>query len=204
MIKSYNKMPVRMYEELTKIIRTEKKEEMRNIAIAALLSGHTKEDILNMPFEEAVRIFCECGFIFEKPKADGLRKVYKVGDWRLKLMRDEEMTCQQGLDLELFGKKGDIISILTCMLIPEGVEKYNEGYDLVKLRNDIADHLTVTEANGIFAYYMHRMINTTREAIAHLQAVAILHPDEAEATNTAIEQLNKSIKGCEKILEQIE
>jgi len=67
----------------------------------------------------------------------------------------------QYIDFNNYLKDGEIdekyADILSVFLIPEGM-KYNDGYDIDEVKDDINKYMCITDALGIFSYFFHYFV----------------------------------------------
>lgn len=134
-IKKYNWYNVTLYqfEKLQELIKIEDETE-RTIAIAELILGN---DITNLPISEFKKKIAKLEFMKE-PIPDGIppKKIELNGK---KYFIDSllgNISTVQYVDFTNHSKEGNMAKMLSVFIIPEG-HKYNDGYDMLEVINDI-------------------------------------------------------------------
>jgi hypothetical protein len=141
---------VKLYQfnKLQEILKTND-DERRMIEIAELLLG---EEVLELPIAEFAKKVKELSFLQESmPTHVPPKKVTVNGrNYYLDCLLGNVTTAQY-VDFTNHAKTEDICKMLSVFLIPEG-HKYNDGYDMLQVINDIND-LPVTVVNDAAFFF---------------------------------------------------
>ena len=89
---------------------------------------------------------------------------YIINGKKYKLLKKvNDITAAQFIDYQLYMQKFHIEQVLSIFLIPvKGknifgkykYHKYNEGYDIIELQNDIYNHMKQVDANSIVDFFL--------------------------------------------------
>lgn len=166
MITSYEKMPLGIYKEMLKIAMNGKTDEENAVEYVALLAGMTEEEVLNLPITEFQALTAQLGFLFEQPKPTKPKKRYQFGGYDCEVqLKPERLTAAQYIDFKELAPKADEFPevLLSVFLVPHG-KQYNNGYYPEDLHRVILDHLPITDAQAILAFFLkslQRSISST-------------------------------------------
>ena len=132
---NYNWYNVTLYQfnKLQELIKIEDETE-RTIAIAELILGN---DVTNLPISEFKKEIAKLEFMKE-PIPDKIPpKKVELNDRKYYI--DSllgNITTAQYVDFTNHSKEGNMAKMLSVFIIPEG-HKYNDGYDMLEVINDI-------------------------------------------------------------------
>lgn len=143
-------------------------EEEKNVEMAALLCDCEPEDIWNMDMADAKALFGQMTWIndfkpdFKKPE----KKTYVLNGIEYKVTLDiNEMSVAGYVDFQNYYGEGieskNMAEILSCFLIPKG-HKYNEGYDVAQVIDDINNYLPFVEAQRICFFFLRKQADSLR------------------------------------------
>jgi hypothetical protein len=123
------------FEKLQELLKIDNEEE-RLMEVAQLLLG---EEVLNLPVAEFAKKIKELDFLkSEMPTGIPPKKITVNGrKYFLDCLLGNVSTAQY-IDFTNHSKTNDICKMLSAFLIPEG-HKYNDGYDILEVMNDIKD-----------------------------------------------------------------
>lgn len=149
----WNDVKYYQFEKLQELLKIDNDEE-RMIEVAQLLLG---EEVLNLPVAEFAKKVKELDFLqSEMPSGIPPKKITINGrKYFLDCLLGNVSTAQY-IDFTNHSKTNDICKMLSVFLIPEG-HKYNDGYDILQVMNDIKD-LPVTVVNDT-AFFFGRHYN---------------------------------------------
>lgn len=149
----WNDVKYYQFEKLQELLKIDNDEE-RMIEVAQLLLG---EEVLNLPVAEFAKKIKELDFLkSEMPSGIPPKKITVNGrKYFLDCLLGNVSTAQY-IDFTNHSKTNDICKMLSVFLIPEG-HKYNDGYDILQVMNDIKD-LPVTVVNDA-AFFFGRHYN---------------------------------------------
>ena len=168
MIDNYNELSVGKYLRVLELCEDKSLDNVeRQVAILSVLSGKTEDEILNLPLLEYMEMSGRLKFLEKSPDLpESPAKSYKVGKWVLVPVADiRNMTAAQYIDFQTFAAQDGsrTVEIISCMVVPEGM-KYNDGYDIVELQNDIREMMPVTDAMSLYAFFL----NSSRQSISNI------------------------------------
>ena len=123
------------FEKLQELLKIDNEEE-RLVEIAQLLLG---EEVLDLPVAEFSKKVKELDFLKnEMPSGIPPKKITVNGRKYFLDCLLGNVTTAQYIDFTNHSKTNDICKMLSVFLIPEG-HKYNDGYDMLEVMNDIKD-----------------------------------------------------------------
>ena len=158
MIDSYDALPVGKYLQILDACQSDGMEDVdKQIAMLAVLSGKTEDELLNLPLAEYTEMSARSKFLMTAPVLEKKAEPsYKVGQWILIPVIDvKKITVAQYIDFQTFakGKEARVVELLSCLLVPEGM-RYNDGYDVLEVQQAIRDHMSVSEAMSVYAFFL--------------------------------------------------
>lgn len=159
-IDSYDKLPLGVYLDIVALCEDpDIEEDDRQMSIIALLTGEDEDTLLKLPILDFRRLAEKARFLEEQvPRPAAVPKVIRLGGIDLiPTTKVTKITTAQFVDYQTFAKEGHkrLVEQLSCFLIPAGCE-YNEGYDIEDVQTAIRDNLTVTQAQGLAAFFFSR------------------------------------------------
>lgn len=156
--KSWNDVTIDEFTQIQDSYKdTEMTDEDRTLNLVYLL---TDEDPLEMPFTEFQKTLKDLQFIKSEVPASQLKRRYELNGKKYRLMQSlDKITTAQYVDYTTYLKNMeddiDYVNILSVFLLPEDSVKYNDGYDLEMVKNDIRYYMSITDALGIFRFFFH-------------------------------------------------
>ena len=201
MIDSYDRLTVGTYERLLAIQDQEGIDENElTLEVLAVLARKTVDELMQMPLEEYYEIRARGSFLLLQPEPREIRDAYELGGWRVRPVRKvQEMTAAQFIDFKEWAKlKGrHTAAILSCFLVPEG-KRYGEGYDGEELIKAINDHLAMSDAVALDAFFFCLSIRSIHASLSSLDRgmtpLERMRP-EARRWRRALRALRKSGAG---------
>lgn len=194
MITSYETMPIGIYQRMVEIATNGREDDENAVEIVAALSGKTEEELLNMPITDFQALSAQCGFIHTQPKIGKPKKRRQLGSFDCVVDLDpEQLTTAQYIDFkELAPKANEHIEVLlSVFLIPKG-KRYNEGYNMRELHKAILEHLPITEAQSILAFFLRRLQRLTESTL--IFSAALMKAQEMRMTGEKKEQMKELMK----------
>ena len=178
----WNDVKLYQFNKLQDLLKIDGDEE-RMIEIAELLLG---ESVLDLPVAEFAKKINELNFLKEPIPTNVPPKKVKVNgrSYYLDCLLGN-ITTAQYVDFTNHAKTNDICKMLSVFLIPEG-HKYNDGYDMMEVMNDIND-LPITVVNDA-AFFFGRHFSVFMKT---LQSYSI---DQIKETNMPKEVKDNLIK----------
>ena len=171
-IDNYRDLPLGKYEEIVKICDTEMSEYERRVAIVAILSGLTEDEVLRLPLPTFTDYSARSRFIeHECPDnmIPGVSRNYPIGGFVLIPVTDiRKITAAQYIDFQTFAqdRENKTVELLSCFLIPRGCE-YNEGYDVLEVHNAIREEMSVAEALALLAFFFKGWLLSIRSTLSY-------------------------------------
>lgn len=168
MSNTWEHITVSEFVKIRAILDEERDEEDKMISLAALLLGVDEDTILSMPLEKAHKAFELVHGLDSKPQRSKIRKHYTLKGWSLDCIDSTKMTVAQWVDFQTYGKDMDkhMVEILSCALVPHG-KKYNEGYDMEKLKKDLGD-MPIGDALAVCFFFQRRWLKSMRRTLTFL------------------------------------
>ena len=178
----WNDVKLYQFNKLQDLLKIDGDEE-RMIEIAELLLG---ESVLDLPVAEFAKKINDLNFLKEPIPTNVPPKKVKVNgrSYYLDCLLGN-ITTAQYVDFTNHAKTNDICKMLSVFLIPEG-HKYNDGYDMMEVMNDIND-LPITVVNDA-AFFFGRHFSVFMKT---LQSYSI---DQIKETNMPKEVKDNLIK----------
>lgn len=153
----YDVLPLGKYLDVLKACGEMKDGgDMATVGILAALSGRTEDEVLDMPVGEFTELAARARYLEGRPEAGKPRGRYELGGFTLIPARDMRgVTAAQYIDFQTFARGGmqSAPQVLSCMLVPEGM-KYADGYDPVEVQAAIREHMCVTDAFTLYAFFL--------------------------------------------------
>lgn len=156
--KSWNDVTIDEFTQIQDSYKdTEMTDEDRTLNLVYLL---TDEDPMEMPFTEFQKVLKELQFIKSEVPANPLKKRYELNGKKYRLMQAiDKISTAQYIDYTTYLKNMeddiDYVNILSVFILPEDSVKYNDGYDLETVKNDIRYYMSIADALGIFRFFFH-------------------------------------------------
>lgn len=137
--------------------------EDKQIALAALMQGVDEDTILTMPLAQVQPIFARALELGNAPKRGKVRGKYIVAGWELTPTEGRDICVAQWVDFQAYAKDMDshLADILSVVLVPKG-KKYNEGYDIEKLKADLRNTMSVPDALAVCFFFRRKWLRSMR------------------------------------------
>lgn len=199
-IDNYRDLPVGKYEEIVNLCRTGMPEVERKVAIIAILSGLTEDEVLHLPLDKFTEYSGKSRFI-ERECPENLippvARSYPVGDFVLVPVTDmRKITAAQYIDFQTFAEDRDhrAVEMLSCFLIPRGCD-YNDGYDVLDVHRAIREEMSVATVLSLLAFFFKSWVESIKAIRTSLKREArrIRNPEKRAAMLTAIAALRDSL-----------
>ena len=153
----------------------------RQVAILAVLSGCTEDEILALPLNIYSARVAASRFLDEPLPQRVPQRSYRCGDFTLEPVRDfKHITTAQFVDFKTFADQagGDeaklsqmTVELLSCMLVPKG-HAYCDDYDPVDVQAAIRDHLRADDAVALTAFFLARWMRLSKHILASSRRIA--------------------------------
>lgn len=153
----------------------------RQVAILAVLSDCTEDEILALPLDDYARRVAASRFLDNDMPTRLPQRSYKCGDFVLVPVRDmAKITTAQFIDFKAYtdraqGDKrrlsGLTVELLSCMLVPQDCD-YCDGYDPQEVQEAIRDHMRADDALALSAFFLTRWMRSSRRILASSRRTA--------------------------------
>ena len=153
----------------------------RHVAILAVLSGCTEDDILQLPLAEYSRRVAASRFLDNDLPTRVPQRSYKVGAYELTPVRDfKHITTAQFVDFKTFADQaagdekrlsGLTVELLSCMMVPKG-HAYCDDYDPMDVQAAIRDHLRADDAVALSAFFLSRWMSYSSRILTSSRRIA--------------------------------
>lgn len=148
-MKSWKDISVRKYLQIQDILKQELDDETKLIQLANAIYD---EDITELTIPEYKKRIEDMSFIKEKPETEKLARNYTINGTKYVNKSDVgSVQANQFIDFQNYTKNEDLVGCISCFFVPDG-HKYNDGYDMLKAKNDIGE-LPITVANGLAFFF---------------------------------------------------
>ena len=200
-IDNYRDLPVGKYEEIVRLCNEDMTEVDRKVAILAVLTGKTEEEVLRLPLPTFTEYSAKSRFLeHECPEnlIPGVSKVYHLGGFVLIPVTDiRKITAAQYIDFQTFSaqKEERMVEMLSCFLVPRGMD-YNEGYDVLEVHQAIRDEMSVAEMLALIAFFFGRFLESIHRIRTYsIRALKKKDPEKAREMEMRYKELVDSVKG---------
>lgn len=114
---------------------------------------------LELEFNDFQRMVRELEFVCTDVVPSEVKKEYTLNGRKYTLQKAiNHVSTAQYMDFHNYLKEGETdekyADIISVFLIPEG-KKYNDGYDIEEVKEEISKYMSITDALGIFSYFFH-------------------------------------------------
>lgn len=199
-IDNYRDLPLGKYEEIVKLCETDMTDVDRKVAIIAVLTGLTEDEVLRLPLDQFTEYSAKSRFI-EKECPPNLippiAKSYPYGGLDLVPAKDiRKITAAQFIDFQTFSadRANKVPELLSCLLVPKGMD-YNEGYDILEVHQAIRDEMPVAEALALLAFFFNGWMQSLRSTLSSSGRMArrIRNPEVRKEMTMRIKELLHSV-----------
>lgn len=199
-IDNYRDLPYGKYEEIVRLCETEMTDVDRKVAVIAVLTGKTEDEVLRLPLDTFTRYSAATRFLeAECPEnlIPAVARSYPVGGFVLVPVADmRKVTAAQYIDFQTFAEDRDhrAVEMLSCFLIPRGCD-YNDGYDVLDVHRAIRDEMSVATVLSLLAFFFKSWVESIKAIRTSLKREArrIRNPERRAAMLTAIAALRDSL-----------
>lgn len=160
MITRYEDLSISKYTQLQEIATDKGYDDVeRNTAILSVLTDMSERELLNLPIGEYQQMSDNAHFLLQAFHPAPMRaRTYRLGEWVLTCQADiDSMTAGQYIDFQTFQQDDahpmHMARLLSVLMIPEG-KRYNDGYDVRALQEDIYTHMPITDAVALVNFWL--------------------------------------------------
>lgn len=200
-IDNYRDLPVGKYEEIVRLCNEEMTEVDRKVAILAILTGKTEEEILHLPLPTFTEYAAKSRFLEHECPPNlipGVSRAYHLGEFVLLPVTDiRKITAAQYIDFQTFSaeKETRMVEMLSCFLVPRGMD-YNEGYDVLEVHQAIRDEMSVAEMLALIAFFFGKFLKSIHRIKTYsIRALKKTDPEKAKEMEAKFRTLVDSVSG---------
>lgn len=168
--KNWNEIPISLWKEI-KEVKTDDTTQL-NLELLALLCDVSIDDIYSLNVGEINKLLPQIKFLedFKFDTKFSAKTIVLNGKTYNVSIDLQKFTIAQYIDFQTYwGQKDrDLAKIISCLLIPKGC-KYNDGYDVVEVINDIEEHLSITIANSIVFFFLKESVSSIKATLICLE-----------------------------------
>lgn len=159
-IKSWDNVTLSTYNKIEKIMLSSDDEIDKNIQIISLLADADEDEIADLPLSEFQRLIGESSFLATPPKVTQLISTkYILNGVEYDLQTNLElMTAKQYMDFKQYSVdySRNRKYLIACFLLPKGVKKYSDGYDVGEVAKAVEEHMGMVEVMRICNFFLQR------------------------------------------------
>lgn len=160
---------------------------------------------LELEFSDFQRMVRELEFIGTDVVPSEAKKEYILNGHKYTLQKAiNHVSTAQYMDFHNYLKEGETdekyADIISVFLIPEGM-KYNDGYDIEEVKDDINRHMSITDALGIFGYFFHffvRFVQISRRytsrRLKKMKSLTMEEKQKIEEITNQIQRIGDSLE----------
>ena len=154
---NWTDVSLKQYNDLKQIcLEPNYSDEDRIILLINILFG---VDTLKLKTSELNGYVNQLKFLSTNPPKMKIREKYKLGEnWYILRRNLKDFTVAQWIDFQNFLKNGsdtdNFANLLSVFFLPEGQTEYGENYDVEQVRQDINNHLSISDANSIAGFFL--------------------------------------------------
>lgn len=169
MITKYEDLNLRKWGEIKEIVEDEGRDDLgKQVAIMGVLCDESEGEIEQLPILEYKQRVGQMEFLNESPRGEmKLKKSVKIGERDCEIFNDiQKMNVAQYVDFQQLVKGGDknASKLLSVFIIPKG-KRYNTGYDIGELQEDISEFCSVEFYNSFVAFFLQSLKSLTEGII---------------------------------------
>lgn len=184
---AWKDISIRQYREISKL---EKNDDWQWNALA-IVNNTTYEDIINRPINETMALSREFNqWALDAPIVHPVKRKYVINGHKYDFKGyPENLSTAAYIDFYNMDKTvpDNLAGHLSLVLIPEG-HRYNEGYDINEVREEIDNYLDVEEAYSICDFFTSlfqllqvRAIRKAKKALKQAKKEGIAPEEVAKA-----------------------
>ena len=157
--------------------------------------GKPWEWMETMQMREANEYVATLEFLTKKPRPTIAKRSYDLGGRKyITTFNMQNISTAQYIDFQqMADKSGEMpAEFLSIILVPEG-HKYNEGYEMEEVVNDIKFHMNVEDALGLTAFFLRLLRASMRRSLRLLRTLRKKAAKEGKMTEEQLTALKKLI-----------
>lgn len=154
--KSWNDITINKYYEILDILNDDNfNDTEKNLNLIAALCDVEPNEVYNTSLDEVTSLLQDMQWVkeFNFPKELNLKRIKLNNELYNIVVNADKWTTAQFIDFQTFYSKNDLRkyygNLLACIIIPKG-KRYNEGYDIVTLGEQLRSQISIYLANTLF------------------------------------------------------
>lgn len=199
MVNEWNDISINQFAQIKDAMEIEDEVE-KNLTLLAIIEKTNLNTIMEMPMNEVREKMNQLQFLYKKPRTRLMKGKYKINGKTYRVfLKPDEMTTAQYIDFQSLADNciDHLPEFLAVFLIPEN-HKYNQGYDLDEVRDDIGNHFGVEDGLAMSAFFltmceisMHNLLKSSLKEIRK----ALKDKNLTEKERETLMEIKKNLKG---------
>lgn len=148
--------PLNIAMQIVDVVKNKDMETIdKNIKLISIVSDLSEDEIENLPIAEYNRLLSQCEWMNREPIGEYNDHFILNGREYVVDNDLKRLTTAQYIDFQTFQKdiKKNIKYILAVFILPKG-KKYNEGYDIDEVANDIWEYMPYIYVEGLLSFFL--------------------------------------------------
>lgn len=171
MIDSYDIMNIGVFTEVREILSDDTTTEFeKKVRLLTVLTDYNEEDIMDMPINKLSSMAEKMGFLGEMPQRKQPPSSIELNGRKYDIQYDiKNISTAQYIDFQTFIKDYEkyIVELASIVVIPKG-KKYNTGYDISEVQNDIREYMSVLDLYSICFFFRVSYQALTKSLVSYL------------------------------------
>lgn len=172
---TWDQINISQYLDITQTL-TDEKDDMKKLG--RIVKIVFEEDLEDIPLNEMNDKLTEVTELLNTPpQRNKIKKTYLINGKKFRLTDIKHLSMAQFIDATSILKAEDLDlvmnKLLSVFLIPEDAPKYNKGYDLEEIQEDLW-HISVQDSNGIAFFVVALLKKQYQRGLVFLIAQTLL------------------------------
>ena len=172
---TWDQVNISQYLDITQTL-TDEKDDMKKLG--RIVKIVFEEDLEDIPLNEMNDKLTEVTELLNTPpQRNKIKKTYLINGKKFRLTDMKHLSMAQFIDATSILKTEDLDlvmnKLLSVFLIPEDAPKYNKGYDLEEIQEDLW-HISVQDSNGIAFFVVALLKKQYQRGLVFLIAQTLL------------------------------
>jgi len=208
MITSYKDLTIKKYQEIRQILADDGGELNIQSRIIACLTDMELDAVLNLSLTKYNEYVQKSSFLMDKPVINKHvpSKIVINGKEYVLTKNVNKLTASQYIDYQNYIAEKDnekyLANIIACFLVPKGM-KYNDGYDVLDVAEEIAENLSIQDAMDICFFFRRKYLNSIKLTLTYLGLRVRMMKAKDPETKEKMKQVNKMIAEYRLALENV-
>lgn len=172
---TWDQVNISQYLDITQTL-TDEKDDLKKLG--RIVKIIFEEDLEDIPLDEMNDKLTEVTELLNTPpQRNKIKKTYLINGKKFRLTDMKHLSMAQFIDATSILKAEDLDlvmnKLLSVFLIPEDAPKYNKGYDLEEIQEDLW-HISVQDSNGIAFFVVALLKKQYQRGLVFLIAQTLL------------------------------